>query len=90
MKRITLAFIETQIDLLNIKTNNKSEPWTRSDNRSVANVGNYHLSEAYGGCSLVQVTNTGGACSDVFNSGHVSKREISDLISAYVKGIESN
>lgn len=46
-------------------------------------VGNYHLSYAYGGGALHQMTSTGGAVRDVFNRGHMPKRELYNLLAYY-------
>lgn len=46
-------------------------------------VGNYHLSYAYGGVALHQMVSTGGAVRDVFNRGHMPKRELYNLLAYY-------
>lgn len=49
----------------------------------VAQIGNYHLSYAYGGVALHRMTNAGGAVTDVFNRGHMPKRELHDLMCSF-------
>lgn len=53
-----------------------------------ANIGNFHLSGAYGGVSLHEMTTDGGGVvRDVFRCGHVPKRELAGLIDAYMQRI---
>ena len=53
-----------------------------------ANIGNYHLSGAYGGFSLHRMVNESGGVSDVFQCGHVTKRELASMMYAFLKGID--
>lgn len=48
----------------------------------------YQISGAYGGVQLRKVTN-GSASEDVFNVGHITKSNLSDLINAYIIGIKA-
>jgi hypothetical protein len=54
-----------------------------------ANVGNYHLSHAYGGVSLHQMSNLGGGVRDVFSCGHVPKRNLCDRMFAFLAAKET-
>ena len=96
MNRITIAFLEAQVLRLNRATGSPEQAYAASGpiapgsgNRYVAQIGNYHLSGAYGGYSLHRMENDGGGISDVFSCGHVSKRELSQRISSMLVGIES-
>ena len=51
-------------------------------------VGHYHIDCAYGGVQLVRTCNTYGGVSDVLATGHMPKRELYELIHAFLKGIE--
>ena len=73
---------------LNDITGNPQTPWKQVDGRYVANIGNYHLSEAYGGYELCQMVNEGGGVNDTLRSGHVPKRELYNLMHAYIRGLE--
>ena len=75
MNTITKKTIEAQIERLNRETNN---PPTH-----------YHLSGAYGGYSLHRMETDGGGISDVFGSGHITKRDLSSRISAMLRGIHA-
>lgn len=86
---ITIKFLEAQVERLNIITGSPVATYIKSGGQYDAQVGNYHLSGAYGGYALHRVGNQSGGISDVFRCGHVSKRELSDRISAMICGIES-
>ena len=85
MQRITDAHLQAKIDRLNRITNSPAEPYTAGK----ANISNYHLSHAYGGVCLHRMHNDGGAVSSPLCIGHVPKRELAGLLSAYISGIES-
>ncbi len=85
MQRITEAHLQAKIDRLNRVTGSPAEPYTDGK----ANVGNFHLSHAYGGVCLHRMHNSGGGVSSPLSTGHVSKRELAGLLSAFIAGIES-
>ena len=88
MERITQAMLERKVAYLNELTGNPKEPYTRNESGQFkANRGNYHLSGAYGGWQLNQMCNEGGGCKDIFYVGYVPKRELFNLIAAYINGI---
>jgi hypothetical protein len=47
------------------------------------------LSGAYGGVALHRMYNAGGGVSDVFGSGHMSKRELYGRMHAFIRGMEA-
>lgn len=85
MRRITLAQLDATVDLINEVTQSPATPWT--DGKS--NIGNYHISQAYGGYSLHRMSNEGGGVRDVFSCGHVPKRNLHDRLWAYYYGIHA-
>lgn len=87
--QISIKLLQAQVDRLNRMTGNPLEPWIRQGDRNVAQVGNYHLDGAYGGYALEQMSNESGGVSDVFRSGHLSKRELFSRIDAFMTGIET-
>ncbi|MBT7929732.1 hypothetical protein HN682_07440 [Candidatus Peregrinibacteria bacterium] len=86
--RISIKDLERKIDYLNEITVNNVEPWSRKESGLTANVGNYHLSGAYGGWELHQMYNTGGAVTDVLGSGYLPKKELYYRICSFINGIE--
>jgi hypothetical protein len=88
MQSITIKFLNAQVDRLNREMNLPLVPYSREvGNKFTAQIGNFHLSGAYGGYSLHKMETTGGGISDVFGCGHVPKRDLSARISAMIAGI---
>lgn len=85
MKTITKSFLEAQVLRLNKLTNNPEQRYVNG----IAQIGCYHLSGAYGGYALHQMSNSGGGVSEPLYTGHISKRELSDRIFAFIRGIET-
>lgn len=85
MNTITIKFLEAQVLRLNRATGSPEQPY--ADHK--AQIGCYHLSGAYGGYALHRMENQSGGISDVFRSGHIVKRDLSNRISAMLAGIES-
>ena len=83
--RITEKFLQSKVDYLNKLTGSPVEPYLNGK----AQIGNFHLSHAYGGVCLHRMYNEGGGVSSPLSIGHVSKRELAGLLSAYINGIES-
>ncbi len=90
MNTITLKFLQAQVDRLNRVTNSPMESYVQQDGRCIGQIGNYHLSGAYGGYALHRMETTGGGVSDVFQCGHTTKRDLSNRISAMLCGIEAS
>lgn len=88
--RITLANLEAVIARINRETNSPAEPYSKNDaGKLVANVGNYHLSRAYGGYCLHRMANESGGVNDVMSCGHTTARELYNLMFAYIAGINT-
>ena len=86
--RISIKHLEATVLILNQVTNQPITPYSNADGKFVANVGNYHLSGAYGGYQLHQMANEGGGVRDALHCGYTTKTKLYDLICAYRKGIE--
>lgn len=90
MDRITLAHLQAIVDRINRTMGTPSEPWTKGDDGKIhANIGNYHLSGAYGGYALHQMMSDVGGVHDVLSCGHIAKRELADRMYAFIRGIEA-
>ena len=87
--RITIANLESVVDRINRLTGSPATPWRREGDRNRANIGNYHLSHAYGGVSLHRMANESGGVTTPLGSGHVPKRELYEQLHAFVRGIEA-
>ena len=84
--RVTKQDLERKIELLNHITGNPENPYTFNNHHVISNAGCYHLSGAYGGWELNQMCKSGGT-RDVLNTGHIPKKELYNLICAFMEGI---
>lgn len=88
--RITDKDLEAVVARINRITNSPLAPYSKGENgHNKANIGNYHLSYAYGGVSLHRMNNEAGGVTTPINSGHVTKRELYNLMQAYINGLET-
>lgn len=90
MSRITIKNLEYQVGRINQITGNPETAYTRIDGKLVANVGHYHLDEAYGGIKLVRMDNDRGGISLVSRDGYGTKRQLSTWMDAFIAGLEVN
>ena len=80
MDRITDKRLENRVATLNKMLDRPATSWTRISGENKANIGNLHISHAYGGVSLHEMCNDGGGVNDL-NGGHGTKRELDTFIS---------
>jgi hypothetical protein len=85
-QRITDTQLDSLCEYLNNITNSPTAPWANGR----ANVGNYHISHAYGGVCLHRHVNEGGGVNCPIVHGHVTKRELYNQMQAYLKGLEAS
>ena len=85
MNRVTEKQLQAIVDRLNRITGSPMEPYVDGK----AQIGNYHLSHAYGGVCLHRMFNEGGGVSSPLSTGHISKRELMGLLYAFISGIET-
>lgn len=88
--RITEKDLQSLVDRLNEITGNKKEQYTKDETtgRYVGNIGNYHLSFAYGGVTLHQMFNEGGGITTPLGGGYFTKRELYYKLHAFISGIQ--
>ncbi len=77
--RITQKHLEVKVDRLNRK-HGFIDP-------EYSTIGAFCLDYAYGGVSLEKWCNAHGGVHDIFNRGHMPKRELYELICAYEIGL---
>lgn len=87
--RITEAHLQAVCDRINRMTKSPMEPWALDPTKGkhVAQVGNYHISHAYGGVCLHRMVNEGGGVSSVLGYGHIPKRELYHAMQAFISGL---
>lgn len=77
MERITKKTLESLVEYINKLTNSPATPYTRTDNKSVANVGNFH-----------RMSNEGGGVSTPVGMGTRTKRELYNDLQSFIRGLE--
>jgi hypothetical protein len=86
-QRITRAHLEAKAATINSMTKSPAESSRMVDGKYRANVGNYHISGSYGGYCLHRMANESGGVNDVFDTGHITARQLAALMSAYTAGL---
>ena len=81
--RVTQSHLQAVVDRINRITGSPMVPYVGT----IAQVGNYHLSGAYGGVCLHRMSNIGGGVSSPLSTGHIPKRQLLDLMYAYIQGL---
>lgn len=84
----TLKHLEAVCERINNITGNPLKPYVEKNGKHVAQIGNYHLSGAYGGYALHQMDNEGGGIRDIFY-GHFPKKELAARMQAFISGLTS-
>jgi hypothetical protein len=89
--RITQHDLEAVCRRINRTVNGTDETplWSRIDDQNVQAADVYYISGAYGGHALYRVGSDGRGAEDVFRRGHVPKRELYDLMQAFLTGVET-
>lgn len=85
MDRITDKHLDVLCDRLNRLTNSPMKPYLDGK----AQVGNYYVSHAYGGVCLDRMHNDGGGVTTPLSGGHIPKRELYNLMQAFIAGLET-
>jgi len=89
MERITQKDLERIVLRLNRKLNRPETPYGKDENgRFKANLGNFHISGAYGGVALEEVQTDGGGVRRVSTDGYGTKRQMYTWMTAFLSGIE--
>lgn len=83
--RITDSNLQAIVDRINRTTKSPLQPYAGGKSQ----VGNYHLDHAYGGVALYQMDNESGGCRDVLQCGHTTKRNLAELMHAFIRGLEA-
>ena len=90
MNRASIKTLETLCIWINQAMGTPETPWIKTaEGKMVAQIGNFHLSGAYGGICVHQMNNEGGGVTTPIWGGHIPKREAEALMRAYLRGIEA-
>lgn len=84
--RVTRKMLDNKCEHLNTTTGQPVTPYEFDEaaGRRLAQIGNYHIDEAYGGVSLVQMVNAGGGVRTIIH--RCTKRELAERIDAFMAG----
>lgn len=89
--RITIKMLEAMVNRLNEITNSPTETYSKDSNgKLVANIGNFHLYQAYGGIRLDRITSSGGGIRVISKDGCGTKKQLYSFIAGYLSGIEKD
>jgi hypothetical protein len=87
--RITNKDLQAACDRINCMMGTPAVPYARNaDGTHTAQIGCFHLSHAYGGACLHQITHASGGCRSVLGGGHVTKRDLYGQMHAYIAGLQ--
>ena len=87
--RVTEKMLQQRVEYLNELTNSPKTPYSKDENgRNKANIGNYHLSHAYGGVCVHRMVNENGGVNTPIVYGHVPKRELFEKLCSFIDGIQ--
>lgn len=88
-QRITQKDLERIVLRLNRKLNRPETPYGKDENgRFKANLGNFHISGAYGGVALEEAQTDGGGVRRVSTDGYGTKRQMYTWMTVFLSGIE--
>jgi hypothetical protein len=87
MNRITKKNLQARIDTINSLLNRPVTPYSQVEGKLVANIGNFSLSQCYGGYCVHLMVNDGGGVSTPIWAGHIPARDAYDRISAFIAGL---
>lgn len=89
MEQITIKQLENLCVYLNRLTGYPEKRWTLNARGNLrVNIGNYHISYAYGCVRLNQNMNERGGVAYPLGEEHIPKRRLWEQMQAYIRGIE--
>lgn len=90
--RVTTAHLDAIVARINNMTNSPLQPYASGPSgKYEPQAGCYHLSQAYGGYALHRMSTKEGCTgtNDVLSRGHMPKKELAELMYAFIRGIET-
>lgn len=90
MDRVTVSQLQAVIARINRETGSPAEPYIPdADGKLRAQIGNFHLSRAYGGYALHRMVNESGGVSSPLSTGHIPARDLMNRMHAYLLGLNA-
>lgn len=88
MSRITKKQLQARIDTINSILNRPESPYTQVDGKCVANIGNFSLSQAYGGYGVHLMANENGGVSCPIWCGHIPASDAYWRLCSFISGLD--
>lgn len=85
--RTTIQRLESQVALINQMLDLPETSYTKTDNGLRANIGNLHISQAYGGVELHQMCTDGGGVTNISQNGHTPKKELDIFLQGMIAAL---
>jgi hypothetical protein len=85
----TINTLKKLCELINISTGSPATPYTRTETGLVANIGNFHLSQGYGGVCVHRIANEDGGITTPIWATYISKKAAEGNMRAYLAGCET-
>jgi len=84
--RTTLAQINLLIDELNKQLNRPLKPYIKEDGKLTAQIGNFHIYQAFGAYGLHEMVTDGGGIRQTIDLG--TKKELYNALHKLIQGVE--
>jgi len=84
--RTTLVQIRLLIDELNKQLDRPLKPYIKENDKLTAQIGNFHLYQAYGAYGLHEMANKSGAVHETISLG--TKKELYTALHKLIQGVE--
>jgi hypothetical protein len=88
MNRITKKQLQSRIETINSILNRPATPYSQVEGKLIANIGNFSLSQCYGGYCVHLMVNDGGGVSTPVWYGHIPARDAYERLSAFIAGLQ--
>jgi hypothetical protein len=85
--RVSIQQLKDLCTYINELKGTPIKPYDRIEGQFKANIGNYHLYQAYGAVGLHRMGNEGGGITEILSLS--TKKELYDKMHAYIKGINN-
>jgi hypothetical protein len=85
--RVSIQQLKDLCTYINELKGTPIKPYDRIEGQFKANIGNYHLYQAYGAVGLHRMCNEGGGITEILSLS--TKKELYDKMHAYIKGINN-
>jgi len=86
MNRTTLAQIKLLITELNKQLERPLKPYIKENGKLTAQIGNFHIYQAYGAYGLHEMVTEGGGIRETISLG--TKKELSNALHKLTQGVE--